>query len=62
MTDNEKRAHDLTIAVLTYSLKPSATINEAMINGQESLEINVYKAYTSIYRMFLDRFNQDFAE
>lgn len=60
MTDNERRAHDLTIAVLTYSLKPDIMIGEAKVNGQENLKINTYKAYMSLYNMFLELFNSDF--
>lgn len=60
MTDNEKRAHDLAIATLSYSIQPEMLRRLASATGASELNIDVFGVYISSYRAFLEAFQQEF--
>lgn len=56
MTDNEKRAHDLAIAVLPYGIQAvKRQCKDGKIDG-----VDVYALYLETYKHFLDLLNADF--
>lgn len=60
MTDNEKRAHDLAIATLSFSLQPEMLKGMANASGTNKLNIDPYHAYIGLYHEFLRAFGKDF--
>ena len=57
LTDNEKRAHDLAIAVAIEVGRLKA--NAQTLNG-EKIDINYLSVYTSAYKLALDAFEKEF--
>lgn len=60
MTDNEKRAHDLAVAMLISTMKPETIIAIGQATGQDEIHVDVYGIYKDYYDMFLDPLNRDF--
>lgn len=57
MTDNERRAHDLAIAVAVEIGRLKA--NAQTLNG-EKIDINYLSEYISAYKLALDAFEKEF--
>ena len=63
MTDNEKRAHDLAIAVLPDLMKLTMYApSERIVNGKIELQYNHFVAYFDAYSKFLSDMNQTFTD
>lgn len=60
MTDNQKRAHDFSIAMLPNAITSIA--QEASKNNLESINIDVYKAYKALYNETLKALDRDFPD
>ena len=60
MTDNEKRAHDLTLVMLPKVFE--AISESARDAGESSVTIDAYKEYLRVYKMNLVSFNRDFPD
>ena len=66
MTDNEKRAHDISVAMLLQTVEMRA--QEAASNmepdeeGKISIRTDVYKIYLELYNMILKNLNNDFPD
>ncbi len=60
MTDNEKRAHDLAIAVAVdvCHVKANSQIN----NGQDDVSIDYFSEYINAYESALEAFNRKFPD
>lgn len=58
MTDNEKRAHDLAVALCieTVHLKSSTLIS----SGETNIAIDCFEEYMSAYTKALEAFNKRF--
>lgn len=56
MTDNEKRAHDLSIALLTDAIKFESTKSI----GTDSDDVDAFEIYMNNYKNALDLFNREF--
>ena len=52
MTNNEKRAHDLTILFLNKS------IDSSKFNSKNDLEINIIENYLKYNKIILDQLNE----
>ena len=55
MTDNEKRAHELAVAVMI----DQANVNRETAVGAAKFSYNYYQAYISAYREFLASLNAE---
>lgn len=53
MTDNEKRAHDLTIAMIPI-------IYDKNYRGKEIVGGNAFDIYHDLYQQFIEQFNQEY--
>ncbi|EDP10903.1 hypothetical protein [Amedibacillus dolichus] len=74
MTDNEKRAHDLTLFLLkdVMKLKQEAINQETIANATEEelasgcietkSSVDAYVEYMEIYKTALNAFNRDFPD
>ena len=62
MTDNEKRAHDLAIAITYVTMKPEFLINEPLESDGHTLIFNPYEKYQQAYKALLKAFNDDYPE
>lgn len=62
MTDAEKRAHDLAIAVTMYCTQPEMLRGIANANGDNEVHVDFYQAYKGAYDMLLPAFMRDFPE
>lgn len=60
MTDNEKRAHDLAIAMLSYTMNPETLRGIADAKGESEIHIDAYGIYSDYYKMFLEAFSRDY--
>lgn len=60
MTDNQRRAHDLAIALLPGTI--NMRISEAANNGLKDVSVDAYKEYMALYSMNLESFNRDFPD
>lgn len=64
MTDNEKRAHDLSIALLNriMDMDMQASKQKQLDSGQTDihLETNPHEVYMRIYKPSLSFFNREF--
>lgn len=58
MTDNEKRAHDLAVAICIDSchIKAKAQIN----SGSENVTVDYFSEYINAYDIALEAFNEKF--
>ncbi|GEK88917.1 hypothetical protein SAMN04488100_10558 [Alkalibacterium putridalgicola] len=54
---NEQRAHDLTIAALSFLLDSNSLVKE---NDDGDYHIDIYKEYKSLYEDTLKSINKDF--
>lgn len=65
MTDNEKRAHDLTLLYIQeeYRLRLTKGITEAGNNSESSVEIplDYFSKYAEWYPMVLEKVNEYFS-
>ncbi|HJC91629.1 MAG TPA: hypothetical protein H9695_11780 [Candidatus Mediterraneibacter excrementigallinarum] len=61
MTDNEKRAHDLAIALIPLMQKSH---NAQVLNGElaEDDVFDAYEYYMGCYKSALESFNRDFPD
>lgn len=61
MTDNEKRAHDLAVAMVPvlYNQQVSSVNIEDIESG---ITVDVYKDYMEVYELALKSFNRDFPD
>ncbi len=59
MSDNEKRAHDLAVAVAASLSK--LRLEEARLKG-EHLGLDIYEIYQNHYIGYLNEFNHNFPE
>lgn len=60
MTDNEKRAHDLAIAMVSYTMNPETLKGIADAKGESEVHVDPYGIYLDYYKMFLEAFNRDY--
>lgn len=60
MTDNEKRAHDLAIAVCVGTA--IAKINCGISSGKTEIKIDHFQEYMNAYNVALDSFNKAFPD
>lgn len=60
MTDNEKRAHDLAIAMVPVMYE--INVQSALSTQIEKTEFDVYATYVDIYERSLKAINRDFPE
>lgn len=60
MTDNEKRAHDLAIAITSATMKPEFLINEPLEADGHTLIFNPYEKYQKAYKALLKAFDDDY--
>lgn len=60
MTDNEKRAHDLAVAVSVNSCNMS--MNAQISNGKTEISIDYFASYMDAYKVLLDAFNEKFPD
>lgn len=57
MTDNEKRAHDLAIAMLPSTIKYHS--EKAVENETVSEGVNIFDCYMEVYKGALNSFNRE---
>ncbi len=62
MTDNEKRAHDLAVAITCETMRPETLQAIATATGKSEIHFDLYGVYKDYYRMFLPLFNRDFPD
>lgn len=60
MTDNEKRAHDLAIAMLPTTINYQSV--KAVENGTVDNGVDVIKCYMKTYKGALNSFNHEFPD
>lgn len=60
MTDNEKRAHDLAVAVTAASLNPVLLSAFAAHDGTGEVSPNIYALYRKAYDSTLEALNRDY--
>lgn len=60
MTDNEKRAHDLSTVLLPQTIDYKA--KETVENGTASNGVDAFSVYMETYNNLLDLFNREFPE
>jgi hypothetical protein len=64
MTDNEKRAHDITVAMLPIlhdmNIETAKVTTEPDENNTIQAEFHVYEEYLQTYNSLLKSFNRDF--
>lgn len=60
MTDNEKRAHDLAIAMLPSTIEYQS--EKAVENGTAENGVNLFECYMSTYKSALNEFNREFPD
>lgn len=61
MTDNEKRSHDLAVAMVPvlYNQQVSSVNIDDIESG---ITVDVYKDYMEVYELALKSFNRDFPD
>jgi len=62
MTDNEKRAHDLVVAITCGTMRPEMLQAIGAATGQSEIHFDLYGVYKDYYRMFLTLFNRDYPD
>lgn len=60
MTDNEKRAHDLALLVMSKSIDLEQIARQAAGKGSQTVKIDFYAEYKKAYDAALPAFNHDF--
>lgn len=60
MTDNEKRAHDLAVAITVGTMRPEMLSAIGTATGQDEICFDPYGIYRDYYNMFLPLFNRDY--
>lgn len=60
MTDNEKRAHDLAIAVCSDICR--LKINTQIANGEGDVAVDYFHEYMNAYNAAIESFNREFAD
>lgn len=62
MTDNEKRAHDLALTLLSSMLDPKVLENAFSEKEAGTYIVHGYDKYLELYNKSLAKFNHDFPE
>jgi len=65
MTDNEQRAHDLSVALTMWKLdhiKETLRKEDADENGRITKRVDVYALYKGDYENFLKNLNRDYPD
>lgn len=60
MSDNEKRAHDFSIALAIELMRPEYIASSHAQTGENEVRVDPYAKYKEIYDMVLPLFNRDF--
>lgn len=62
MTFNEKRAHDLALVALNFSMQPDSLAAEVLATGSTTVGVDLYAKYKLAYEAALEALNRDFPE
>lgn len=62
MTDNERRAHELAVAIRCGTMRPEMLSAIGAATGQSEIHFDPYGIYKDYYSMFLPLFNRDYPD
>ncbi len=60
MSDNEKRAHDLAVALTVEFTKPEYAVSGQHLDDGCVIQVDPYAKYKEIYDAVLPKLNEDF--
>lgn len=61
MTDNEKRAHDLTMLYVQEVSRLKISSAKPSVNGEPSTSLDFLQDYIDLYPQILDKINEKFS-